>query len=106
MLAASKSGAWLSTVSSTAWAKPSCRCPMTLMGKSQGNFRRDSSLTRAHHRLLEILVPNVHLFEDGPRPSRADRPAIQRCDRQHLLGRGGHPQFVGGARLVLEHVAH
>src|SRR4051812_28605888 len=99
-LATSKSGACLSTISVMFCAKPRSFLPMILIGKSQGKASGDSgrnrlSLACTHDLLLELLVELVHALELRTRLARADLPAVELDDREHFLGRGAHPDFVG-----------
>src|SRR6185369_6609818 len=108
--ARSKSGAYFSTMSVTACAKPGCLRPMTLIGKSQGNASSELSATtgianclsgglrlappRAHHSVLEVLVQPVHAAEHRPGLAVADRRAVEAHDGEHFLGRGRDPDLV------------
>src|ERR1700694_356043 len=96
MVAGSKSGADLSTISITVCAKRGSFRPITLIGKSQGKASGEPSATtgiggcpsgrhrlafaRVHHLLLELLVKLVHAPENGAGLAVADLPAIQRDD--------------------------
>src|SRR6267378_741955 len=101
MVAGSKSGACLRTISITVCAKRGSFRPITLIGKSQGKASDEPSATtgmsrcpsdryclafaRAHHLLLELLVELVEPPENGAAPAVADPLAIQHNDGQYFL---------------------
>src|SRR4030095_12607471 len=113
-----KSGAWRSTTSDTSCANPSSRRPITLMGKTHGNVRRDwgssgwlmaafmpytwvwpraeSSGDGAPARELRLVLleERVHALEGRPGLAAAHGLAIQRGDREDFLGGRGEPHLV------------
>src|SRR5215831_18128822 len=132
MVSGWKSSACRSTISETVCANPSSRRPITFMGKTQGNvssegcgssgrlivgvcmpfmWGRARNLSSRHRAVrgepgLVVLVERVHAAEERAGLAAAHGLAVQRGDREHLLGRRGEPDLVRGAQFRLGDAAH
>src|SRR5262245_40109820 len=103
-------------MSVTTCAKSSWRRPITLIGKTQGNVRRDSGCCgwvmvvvcilptwgrdatnssgdgpAAADARLVLLEERMHPLEERPGLAVAHGLAVERGDREDLLGRGSEP---------------